>query len=345
MNQEEVTAHEVQTDHEVEVLEDDTQTLNVSKKTWCFTLNNWTEEEYEAIVAITGYTYLIIGKEGRVPPATPHLQGCITFRKSQRFNRVKVLLGDRCHIEYARNTSQSRTYCKKEGDFQEWDNREQGKRSDLDEAIETLKNDGIKKMKDEHANVFVKYPNGINALAAHYMKPRDPNNPPRVMVWYGNTGTGKTKRVHELWRPEQIYVCNANMSWWDGYTQQPVLLIDDFRSHQYMFSNLLRLLDRYPYQVEVKGAHVQINSPTIVITADLHPENWYSSAVGDVEQLLRRCTDIVEFIKCEPFEFEIKKGHMVFAEPESNVVIDLTNQTYLDTESVESTQELPDTHN
>lgn len=80
---------------------------------WCFTLNNWTDEEYSSIVPIFEATcrMFIIGSEVG-DGGTPHLQGYCEF-KSKR--RPKTLMCDRIHWEKAKgNKLQNIAYCSKE---------------------------------------------------------------------------------------------------------------------------------------------------------------------------------------------------------------------------------------
>ena len=47
--------------------------------------------------------------------------------------------------------------------------------------------------------------------------------------------------------------------------------------NRFPFVELLQLLDRYPYQVEDKGVHMEFNSRRIVFTSNQEPEDWYSA--------------------------------------------------------------------
>ena len=90
---------------------------------WCFTLNNYTDDDIvrlERLAAVPTTEYLIYGRElGQ--EGTPHLQGFVMFTVRRRFNCVKRLLGDRYHIEAAVGTPyQAALYCKKDGDFTEF---------------------------------------------------------------------------------------------------------------------------------------------------------------------------------------------------------------------------------
>ncbi len=64
--------------------------------------------------------------------------------------------------------------------------------------------------------------------------------------------------------------------------------MDDFRPEDMKFQRLLKLLDRYPYMVEVKGGYRQFLAKTVIITCPKHPEECYAEAGEDIEQLLRR---------------------------------------------------------
>lgn len=101
---------------------------------WCFTLNNPSLDERDKLVTVFEQAkYAVCGREKGSNCDTPHLQGFIIFAGAKRFNAVKKLLGNRCHLEAAKGTSsQASEYCKKDGDYEEWGNlpNEQGKRTD-----------------------------------------------------------------------------------------------------------------------------------------------------------------------------------------------------------------------
>lgn len=122
---------------------------------------------------------------------------------------------------------------------------------------------------------------------------------PEVLWYWGATGTGKSRaaaadaaeRGHGLddvfWHP--------GGKWWDGYDRQAVVILDDFRPGNWKFAYLLRVLDRYPMRVEVKGGFRQLDSPLIIISCPKHPAECYLDSGEDLEQLLRRITTIREF--------------------------------------------------
>jgi len=85
---------------------------------WCFTLNNYTENELTQILRlfdVKKWTY-IIGKEVG-ESGTPHLQGFITHKNPIAFNTLQKQM-PRAHLEKAiANLDCNYAYCSKDGNF------------------------------------------------------------------------------------------------------------------------------------------------------------------------------------------------------------------------------------
>ncbi len=85
---------------------------------WCFTLNNYTEDEYNSIIVYTSKKNLkyVLGKEVG-ENGTPHIQGYIESKSPMLFTSMKKLL-PRAHWEKGKgNTEQNLNYCSKDGNF------------------------------------------------------------------------------------------------------------------------------------------------------------------------------------------------------------------------------------
>jgi len=99
--------------------------------------------------------------------------------------------------------------------------------------------------------------------------------------------------------PEDIWVSNDDLRWFEGYDNKQMAIIDDFRAKHVSFSFLLRLLDRYPLRIPVKGDYVNWAPRVIVITCPYSPDQCFSTRQTylpeDLEQLHRRITKIVHF--------------------------------------------------
>lgn len=89
---------------------------------------------------------------------------------------------------------------------------------------------------------------------------------------------------------------NGSLKWFNGYNRHPYLIIDDFRSYRQQGGNILRLLDRYPYAVEVKGSTKQMVAEDIIITSCFNPIKAFKRFEDDdndeLRQIMRRIDKI-----------------------------------------------------
>lgn len=133
-------------------------------KHWCFTMNNYTEEDVQRLSSLKKISglYLIYGFEVG-ESGTPHLQGFVSFPSRKRLNQCIKALGQ-CHFSIARSISKSINYCKKDGNFVEIGTPPEppygaGKRNDL----ERFKNDvkegevDLRTLRENHSTVFARY--------------------------------------------------------------------------------------------------------------------------------------------------------------------------------------------
>lgn len=95
------------------------KTTNSRLRKACFTLCNWTVDEYNSITQqfnICNYKY-IIGKEIAPTTGTPHLQGYVEFNKQVYFTALKKICNRIKWIIPRGTREQNITYCSKEKDF------------------------------------------------------------------------------------------------------------------------------------------------------------------------------------------------------------------------------------
>lgn len=131
-------------------------------KHWCFTLNNYTSEEYRKIVDYLNSDHCIYGVVGKEvgESGTPHLQGYVSCRIRLTLRSIKVLLSDRAHFETKRGTPyEAAEYCKKDGDFVEFGEvpvQTQGKRTDWELLRDHIENSQERPTK---RSLFLLFPN------------------------------------------------------------------------------------------------------------------------------------------------------------------------------------------
>lgn len=230
-----------------------------------------------------------------------HIQCYVQFKKQIRFSAAKALLPPGAHIEKARGTAEeNRQYCSKT------DTRKagtepceigectsQGKRKDLEtfkQAIDQGRSEAEIAQDNELFSTWAKYPNLYRRYKCAKITPRDRNTPPEVTLLIGSTGVGKTRRVFDEHK-DDVYIKDST-KWWDGYIGQKCILLDELCPNDFFrVEELLRLLDRYPYQGQTKGGYVNINSPYIAITSNMSMEELYPSANQEqINALNRRIT-------------------------------------------------------
>jgi len=269
---------------------------NLPAKTYALTLNNYIDSDITFLKDLEGISLMTVGIEGK--SATPHLQIAITWRKPKRWNNMKKLF-PKYHIEKAKCIDSCHNYCMKEGDYFIIDNRsKQGKRSDLDKVAELIKEDcSLEDIAKTETKTFIRYYNNI-VRTHELLNPKYRNFKPKVTWIYGPTGVGKTRYVVSKFELKDIWISGRNLKWWEGYRQQRVTLIDDFRSDFCTFHELLRILDSIPFFVEFKCGSTQLNSEYIFITCPYHPNDVYKT-IEDKGQLIRRIDEIIE-LSCAP---------------------------------------------
>lgn len=161
----------------------------------------------------------------------------------------------------------------------------QGGRTDLAAAITELKNgtsviDVIENQPSlaYHVNALLKVSNLIR------FKPLERDV--KVIVIWGDAECGKSHNARQQNHP----VFNkSDGDWWDGYNGEKTIILDDYYG-TLKYQELLKVLDRYPYQVPIKGSFVWAQYDTVYITSNTPPDQWYK--MGYTTALHRRITEI-----------------------------------------------------
>nr|WQA30152.1 MAG: rep protein [Cressdnaviricota sp.] len=104
--------------------------------------------------------------------------------------------------------------------------------------------------------------------------------------WWGEPGSGKTSKA---WKDYPgLYVKSLN-KWWDGYSGQEVVLLDDWDPRQECLTQHLKIwADRYPFRAETKGSSMMIRPRKIIITSNYPVERCFT--LYEDQEAIRRST-------------------------------------------------------
>lgn len=278
---------------------------------YCFTINNWTPEELLVLrVQAAAEARYICWQQEVGALGTPHLQGYVEYSKTRSLMWMKANgFPNRTHFEKRQGSrAEAREYTRKvdgtevPGTWEEhgiW--AEQGDRIDLVRAVQMVREGkSDREIIEEAPDLWVRNYRGLSAVRSALFRHRDPAvDKPTVRVLWGRTGTGKTRDAVEFASTRGL-ACFIHLGtkWWDGYEQQPVVVMDDMDEAKFTalgITYVLGLLDRYPFRVEIKGGSVPFNSPHIFITSNVDWGDWCPGATAEHRAALERRLDVVTF--------------------------------------------------
>lgn len=273
---------------------------------WCFTYCNPPKNKSPDEIYGDSWVveYMVVGAEIAPTTGTPHHQGYVRFANPRALNGVRKLLPT-AHWEPVKGTEADNfKYCSKEGkiilecgtrevpaDDANPEKTKQGKRNDIVTARKMVAAGcGMRQIVDQvNSYQAIKC---ADLMLRYYEAER--NWKPDVTWLYGPTGTGKTAHARACADPDDVWFSGRDGRWFEGYDAHTDVIFDDVREDFCDFHIWLRLLDRYPYRVEVKGSSRQFLARRIWITSSLPPEALFRSRKGeDIRQLLRRLTHII----------------------------------------------------
>lgn len=211
----------------------------------------------------TGALWYLYGRETCPKTGKKHLQGMAYSKDSIRWLTKMSPI----HVESCKDPEASIKYCSKDGDVVEFGNRPTWNKKG--QKLKTLKQlmDVPEEERKETLTPFQYlqlHKAEQIAISKSYSKP----NLPRKCIWiYGDTGVGKSRYVNVNF--PNAYVKQQN-KWWDLYTQQKVVHLEDFDLSGACLGHYLKLwADPWTPEIkgERKGEYLMLGYETFIITS------------------------------------------------------------------------------
>lgn len=265
----------------------------------CFTVNNYTDTDIKQTqYALSTADYGIMGYEIAPTTGTQHLQCYGYWKNKMSFKRLcEHIPRASCRLALG-SAKQNQVYYSKEGKYEEFGTlTQQGERTDIEEFRDAI----LSGMDEEDllmqfAGCMARYDRFYQRCRNIVLKKQAKLMiQPEVIVIEGDTGTGKTHTVYAENDINDVYKVevgdgSSGSVFWDSYSGEKVILIDDFHSNLKL-DYMLRLLDKYPMKLNIKGGHTWKCAEKIYITTNVELDRWYPNChVRHRNALLRRIT-------------------------------------------------------
>lgn len=283
---------------------------------FCFTLNNYCEEDEVFLKDLKDIKYMVYGREVAPGTGTKHLQGQLVWGTAKSFTATKAQLGYRYHLEFTRSLPLSIEYCKKGGDFVERGTKpktavEKGQMGHLGgpggaaggasghlggqagremerkrwQEIKEAAQEG--RFDDVDPKVYIMHLKNLEHVHYRHLRSKPLENSFDIHEWfYGDTGAGKSSTAKEAYPGAYDKMCNK---WFDGYTDQEVCIVEDMDpdSCLRMAQKIKIWCDHYPFLAEVKGGVIRIRPKKFIFTSNYSLEQCFNRD-QDLVALMRR---------------------------------------------------------
>jgi hypothetical protein len=246
-----------------------------------------------------GITYLKGQLECGETTGYSHYQVVVVFNRSVRLGHVKNIFGGSgVHAEPTRSEAANDYVWKDETcipdtRFELGSLPKSSKYTKPDwDLIKSLAKEG--NYEEIRSDIMIRHWGNLTRIHGHFSKPGPIVR--EVSVFWGATGTGKSKRAWEE-ATFDAYPKIPTTKFWDGYRGHKNVVIDEFTG-KVGIEHMLQWLDRYPCLVEIKGSCVPLKTQKLWITSNINPSEWYNDTNSTLEQRLalrRRFNLIVEF--------------------------------------------------
>lgn len=197
-------------------------------------------------------------------------------RKADVFDLDGYSLG-KFHGNYqtSKDASDVRKYVQKSGDYVEDGEFLSNKQSDLQKRAASNKliiDTPLHSLIDSGEISIHNYSALVHAKNQYMLDKVDvPVYQPKTCIWiYGDTGIGKSRYIRDTYG--STFFSKPQNKWWDGYSGETVILLDDFDLKGECLGHYLKIwADCYSFNAEIKGGTIKPVITHFYITSQYLP--------------------------------------------------------------------------
>lgn len=225
---------------------------------------------------------------------TPHLHAVVEFSKVLQTTDCRFFdfsVNDECYhgcYSSVRHLSHALRYCKKGGDYvQQGDFMDYSSQSEIQKRArrnKMLLEVPLDHLVDQGVIAIGQYDQFKRSVISYRLDSAESvPKIPRICIWiYGSTGIGKSLWVRDMFG-DAIFTKSQN-KWWDGYSDQKAVIIDDFDlSGNACGHNLKLWSDDYSFIAEVKGYTIRPCYNLLIITSQYSPNDIWCPGANEKE--------------------------------------------------------------
>jgi len=267
----------------------DTRQLPSRSRAWVFT-------SFESEPPDIPHKFICYQREQCASTGRLHWQAYVIFRDARTLTSCKKLLPSAHWEPRLGSHDDAVAYCTKSATRYSdpvisGEPPDQGKRNDLEEVLDAIKQgDSLLDIVEKSPSTYIKYHKGVDRVRALYSHARKEKT--EVVVLFGETGCGKSRWAHEQY---PTAFTKDPTEWWDGYDGHDTVILDEFYG-QITIAYMLKLMDRYPLRVQIKGGYVNFVAKRLIITSNQSPTAWYQNVTHDWKpQFFRRFDKVFKY--------------------------------------------------
>jgi len=278
-------------------------------RNYCFTWNNYNEHSentLQQLITIGTLKFVAFSREVAPTTGTPHLQGYCSFTNPRTVIQARAILKG-CHVStMIGSLLQSEVYCSKAAELIKFgeepicnDNKGRAEAMRWQRARDLAKEGNLDEI---DADIFIRCYSTLRRIKSDYAPKPEPVNP--VCLWiYGSTGTGKSHAIETRF-PQCYKKCMDDLKWFDGYSGEEAVYLEDIDKYQVKWGGVLkRLADRWPMQASIKGSMAYIRPKYVLVTSNYRIDEIWTDP-QTVEPLQRRFIEIEKLNQEQVIDFD-----------------------------------------